>query len=965
MAWNRVSFFATLSLMLILAACGNEDTAGVSNEASSYSANPEVNNPSIYWAGSFSGPEEIPDPEYLWVYYNTTDGCSYIYTQLGWTLFASGANNINNQSSTMTINGRDGINGQKGSDGRDGIDGRDGSDGRDGVDGRDGIDGKDGRDGADGRDGIDGKDGKDGVDGRDGIDGKDGKDGVDGRDGADGKDGKDGFNGRDGIDGKDGEDGFVFIGENDELDDGVTYDVKSYAQLEAGNPYFYTYYKFYLVNNKLAKTYVCYNTVANGASKQISYLDFNENDCAGTSYIKTYSRTGYVIRSTFNNATTKQIYIYYPSSSITHYWAVYNGNSFSSATAYDRNGNVSTTTTSVSTYLSWIANVASMDDFSADSDNPDSSSLFSVESITLDRYHILGTSTNRKILAMVVVNDISLVDTSEGLFIQVTNQNQDTVINFRATAISQDTIMATISAPILDRYSYAGKEYTVRLKIGEQVFKNTSTKFNVSDSYYNITINSPSRINLDKARTDSFSVTVKGYNMDFVNKVQIITLDGNQIQQGDSVAVDLTPIQWLSDTCKNLQTVSAKIPNPSKEGKYDLVLIVNGEKYGTTKYSFFVHKNPYFTSFVIPDASIDNADSYVNATLTGKNFEKAGLDISALNLVFSKDYEVVDTLKYEATLRNDSMIMLKIYIPKDEGSYKISAYYDEASILSTFNVSEKCSANLDGKIVQKDGTFFVCEVDTFRIASEQEININKGCTNKNEGMSLYKNISSTTKWNYECLDGIWNVTPIFKYGILIDSRDLQSYKTIVIGEQTWMAENLNYADSINYPSMLSRNWCYNNSLDSCDKYGRLYTWAAAIDSVKLYDDGNGLDCGYGKNCELPVRIQGICPNGWHLPDSSEWNALFNAVGGKSNAGEFLKSTTWHSGADAYGFSALPAGYRYYSSFKDKGSYAYFWSASDNNSSVYADYIYLYSGSTYAFKKSESKQFGYSVRCVMD
>ena len=68
-------------------------------------------------------------------------------------------------------------------------------------------------------------------------------------------------------------------------------------------------------------------------------------------------------------------------------------------------------------------------------------------------------------------------------------------------------------------------------------------------------------------------------------------MDSEQNQQGDSVSVDLTPIQWLSDTCKNLQTLSTWIPIPQKEGTYDLILFVNGEKYGSKKYSFIVKNN--------------------------------------------------------------------------------------------------------------------------------------------------------------------------------------------------------------------------------------------------------------------------------------------------------------------------------------------------------------------------------------
>ncbi|WP_290931336.1 FISUMP domain-containing protein, partial [Fibrobacter sp.] len=91
-------------------------------------------------------------------------------------------------------------------------------------------------------------------------------------------------------------------------------------------------------------------------------------------------------------------------------------------------------------------------------------------------------------------------------------------------------------------------------------------------------------------------------------------------------------------------------------------------------------------------------------------------------------------------------------------------------------------------------------------------------------------------------------------GTLTDTRDGKTYKTVTIGTQTWMAENLNYAytgvpykytyiDS-SYTSD-STSWCYGDSLANCTKYGRLYTWAAAMDSVGTWST-NGKGCGYGK-----------------------------------------------------------------------------------------------------------------------
>ena len=88
------------------------------------------------------------------------------------------------------------------------------------------------------------------------------------------------------------------------------------------------------------------------------------------------------------------------------------------------------------------------------------------------------------------------------------------------------------------------------------------------------------------------------------------------------------------------------------------------------------------------------------------------------------------------------------------------------------------------------------------------------------------------------------LNPEIDYGSMTDSRDGQIYKTVKIGDQIWMAENLNYADSIKTPSLIGKSWCYANKAENCAVTGRLYTWTAAIDSVKLATDAdNPLDCG--------------------------------------------------------------------------------------------------------------------------
>lgn len=242
--------------------------------------------------------------------------------------------------------------------------------------------------------------------------------------------------------------------------------------------------------------------------------------------------------------------------------------------------------------------------------------------------------------------------------------------------------------------------------------------------------------------------------------------------------------------------------------------------------------------------------------------------------------------------------------------------------------------------------------------------------------TVYLSSSSIPKgWSWD-VPKEQRLNPEITYGTMTDPRDNKEYKTIKIGDQTWMAENLNYYDKEN-PSLKSKSWCYgklNGENDAtCDVTGRLYTWAAAIDSAKLYTD-KSLDCGFKKKCITPLTVQGICPDGWHLPNTTEWSTLFTTVGGQSTASKVLKSQTgWireGNSTDAFGFSALPAGMKighndlkYNRDFNQDGDHTYFWSSTEKNDEAYR--IALWNIYDEAFLTSSDTDDGFSVRCLKD
>lgn len=292
-----------------------------------------------------------------------------------------------------------------------------------------------------------------------------------------------------------------------------------------------------------------------------------------------------------------------------------------------------------------------------------------------------------------------------------------------------------------------------------------------------------------------------------------------------------------------------------------------------------------------------------------------------------------------------------------------------------------CTTNRTGEIGKSstDGAYYVCKNLDWLNAEETDYDTyGEKCTNADVGKIIDGVVIATNK--YYCsangwvnLMGGWSwkvpkeirLNPDITYETMTDSRDMNVYRIVKIGNQVWMAENLNYADSSITKSLLNSNWCYNDKTENCAIAGRLYTWAAAIDSVKLSKE-KSIDCGFGKICSLPDTVYGICPPGWHLPTNAEWNALFSEVGGKVSAGKVLKSQTgWYrngNGTDSLGFAALPVGL-YMGSTRDEGQDAWFWSSTEYEYDRANVMDFHYDGG--AGLVHNNKERGYSVRCLQN
>ena len=192
-----------------------------------------------------------------------------------------------------------------------------------------------------------------------------------------------------------------------------------------------------------------------------------------------------------------------------------------------------------------------------------------------------------------------------------------------------------------------------------------------------------------------------------------------------------------------------------------------------------------------------------------------------------------------------------------------------------------------------------------------------------------------------------------------------NYPSVRIGDQIWMAENLK---SINYANggSVTGSYSSNNNPSNDDVFGKLYTWSAVM---------NGAD---GTNDD-PSGIQGICPNGWHVPSEIEWDELRDYLGGwelMHGAVKHIGTQYWISpnsdATNSTGMTLLPAGCRFDDGdFQYFGEQAFLWNATDDLSGVdllhasgYTFFSELPSASYYIYTWN-LKTMAQSIRCVKD
>lgn len=363
-----------------------------------------------------------------------------------------------------------------------------------------------------------------------------------------------------------------------------------------------------------------------------------------------------------------------------------------------------------------------------------------VQAIRLDRYHFAYNDSNQNITAVATLSNADLLSDDAVVKFQVKDPNgtvTNTVATFDKTA---GTATATITAPsassnfdIYDYYDmyYYSMTYTVLCKIADETADtNHTARFNVSGLAYleNIELSNNGR-NFSGAKvqiavsnvtssTTEF-VKIEGWNLDLtIPSIQLY--DSKGVGYFDEpILVDTSSIIWTAENGENSQVIYAEIPVPMTEETYTVKVLFNEVVQERSSRTLQVYGVPKFTSFTIPLVSCIKEDNIVKATIIGKNFDTPDTDLSNFTATCTSKASIVANTSF--TKINDTMLTVSFIIPGTAGEYDVTVSYGSQSITSTLKVQDFSTYTYNtGYVLLSDGTIIPYNANNLTFTDEQK-----------------------------------------------------------------------------------------------------------------------------------------------------------------------------------------------------------------------------------------------------
>ena len=320
-----------------------------------------------------------------------------------------------------------------------------------------------------------------------------------------------------------------------------------------------------------------------------------------------------------------------------------------------------------------------------------------------------------------------------------------------------------------------------------------------------------------------------------------------------------------------------------------------------------------------------------------------------------------------------------VYYLCDANTWKQASAQEELACRNE-GICRICADGMQGYTENRNGVMYVCDSRAWRQFNCAEKKKGLCTTNDNSIVEACETVGNV-KIDYVCSNNKWHaVQHPFEYTLaqwdskkaeyytaakhpnavyaedFTDTRDGNTYKTVIINKMRVFAENLRYADSITNVNLKGQTKCYDFKEKNCSIGGRYYTWTAALDLNSQWQRNNAASL-------IGKPHQGICPDGWHIPTGEEWKAILASV--ESAAQQMNGFSGWTAATDDKGFSAIPTGFYNYSSYSSTyffytGENAYFWSSTEANTGSASVWKVSTNGTSL---DNGSKQTAYPVRCI--
>lgn len=323
-----------------------------------------------------------------------------------------------------------------------------------------------------------------------------------------------------------------------------------------------------------------------------------------------------------------------------------------------------------------------------------------VQSITLDRYHISNTDTNRKITAIANISNMDALPEGDSIKIQVINTSSGDAEITKTAVLDKAAGTATIdfNAPV------TLIEYTVRVKIGTSSYDTKHTaRFVVSEpaEIFSMVYEDGTGVKsvfINDITDDSVcTINFKGTNIDLGPVYFYWKNSVTKEQYGEKIELDTSAYTWTATTGdSNTKSLTVNLPCPKEEGNY-YVASDSSNYYGP---SVRVYGDVAFDEFTIPKVDKTKEDIYINCLISGKNFTTEKFDSNDVEISCSESSIADD---YKVSVINDKILMVKVMAPGKTGDFEVTVRFNDKSIKQTLIVRDY-SSYIVGSVVLNDKT---------------------------------------------------------------------------------------------------------------------------------------------------------------------------------------------------------------------------------------------------------------------